>query len=403
MKVRKIVLAALFGTTQAAFAITPYTLDATVNTQNKTFGFSNVEEAIDSLKTENLSTFFSSYTGNEAVNVDMDFRGLPVNMGYPTANSTTLAFAIPSLGINRTFTGTTRDESESQLRDFLKNGDVLGQIMQKLAEVSPIDPIAGNPNSAMSKMVANDFNNGFLSPASNIATGPNKDTSSNNLAGIGLRFGQYKQAGYSSSDLSIPLSYTIRSDIDPRRQLVINMPISQSEVEGAKSYYGGAGFTYRLPMNDEWSLAPSFNYAVTGSKDLGSVAQIVSGSIASTYVFRGDNASFAIGNMVGYYKTLKLSTNGYSFDPEISNTVFRNGLLLSQPASVGGRNMSIEYSLIDTRFTGTKLYNNGYDELGITLGTNKSAGAARSYLRAGLTYLYSPKSKGFTLNLGYWF
>ena len=39
----------------------------------------------------------------------------------------------------------------------------------------------------------------------------------------------------------------------------------------------------------------------------------------------------------------------------------------------------------------------------VTLGTNKSAQSSRSYMRAGATYLFSPQSKGFSLNFGYWF
>jgi hypothetical protein len=77
--------------------------------------------------------------------------------------------------------------------------------------------------------------------------------------------------------------------------------------------------------------------------------------------------------------------------------------MLSQPINAFGQGMSIEYSLIDTRFTGDALYIDGYDEIGVTLGTNKSANSSRSYLRAGLTYRFSDKAKGLTANVGYWF
>jgi hypothetical protein len=77
--------------------------------------------------------------------------------------------------------------------------------------------------------------------------------------------------------------------------------------------------------------------------------------------------------------------------------------MLSSPLTVFGKPMSIEYGLIDTRFTGTELYLNNYQEISVTLGTNRSASSARSFLRAGASYLFSSKSKGLTLNLGYWF
>jgi hypothetical protein len=130
---------------------------------------------------------------------------------------------------------------------------------------------------------------------------------------------------------------------------------------------------------------------------------MVSGSLTSSYVINRDGYDIAIGNMVGYYQTLKAQAGDFSYDPGIKNTIFRNGVMLSQPINAFGKGMSIEYSLIDTRFTGDALYTDGYDEIGITLGTNKSANSARSYLRAGVSYLTSSTAKGFTANLGYWF
>ena len=40
---------------------------------------------------------------------------------------------------------------------------------------------------------------------------------------------------------SIPLSYTMRNDIDPRRQLILSMPITEIDTNGAKSYQGAMG------------------------------------------------------------------------------------------------------------------------------------------------------------------
>ncbi|MBI1892312.1 MAG: hypothetical protein HYS18_16835 [Burkholderiales bacterium] len=414
MKFQKSILAAavLMACAASASAADNFKVVATnvTNNQTATFGFSTALTTLDSLQAQYLQTKLPSYTGNEVARFNMDYRGLAINLAFNTLNSSTLDFSIPVLGINQQFTGSTRNASQSLLVDYMKTGDLLGLIQKKLAEVSPIDPIAGNPNSMMSQMVANDFNNAFLATASNIApppqtatAGEKADSSSNNLIGIGLRFGQYKQGDLNSQSVTIPFSYTIRSDIDPRRQLIFNVPVTYTTVEGAKAYFVGAGAAYRIPMNDHWTLTPAFNYGLTGAPDLGSAAQVMSGSLSSTYILNMSGFDLAIGNMIGYYKTLKFSTSGYSYDPGIQNTVFRNGIMLSQPINFMGRKMSIEYSLVDTRFTGTALYNKGYDEIGITIGTNKSAQSARSYLRAGANFLVSPQSKGFSLNLGYWF
>jgi hypothetical protein len=383
-----------------------YKFTANVDGRTTRFGFQTTQEAVDVFSTTDLSRFVAGYTGAEAVRIDVDYRGLPITTAFPNrfggpANYAELHFTIPSMGIDRTFTGADRDASVDLLWNYLKDGNLLGDISKKLAAVSPVDPVAGNPNSMMSQLVANDFAGAFDAGSKVVPDGGKQGNP--NLVGLGLRFGQYRQADVDSRSITLPLSYTIRSDLDPRRQLVISMPISRTEVQGSTSYYTGLGLAYRVPLTDNWSVTPAGNYAVTGSVDLGSMAQMASASLTSSYVFELGSKDLVIGNMVGWYRTLKFSHDGYSYDPGLSNVVFRNGAMLSVPFRLSGKAMAVEYSLIDTRFKGSELYLNNYHEAGITLGTNRSASSARSFLRAGATYLWSAKSKGFTLNLGYWF
>ena len=131
---------------------------------------------------------------------------------------------------------------------------------------------------------------------------------------------------------------------------------------------------------------------------------MMAASITSQYGWKMDGYDLALGNMVGVYQSTQLNAGGYSVDPKISNTVYRNGILASFPTSMFGQKMAIEASFILTNYTGTSLYSNTYKEIGLTLGTNKSANSARSYLRAGATYLTGENGiTGYKLNVGYWF
>ena len=86
------------------------------------------------------------------------------------------------------------------------------------------------------------------------------------------------------------------------------------------------------------------------------------------------------------------------------NTVFRNGVLVSVPTIFMDQRMAYEISYINTIYNGTELYSNRYNEIGLTLGTNRSASSSRSFLRAGLTLFRGEKDvKGGRLNIGYWF
>lgn len=374
-----------------------------LTTQTQTFGFESAEDVFDFPKFENLHSRYTNYSGTEAATMNVDFRGLGMVVAYPLAGHTELVFDVPSLGIHQVFAGATREESRRMYADFMKKngGDILTRIMKRLVETTSNDPIAGNPNSLMSMMAANDFANGFSNFASNVAGKPGEKA--DNLIGIGARFTSLRENGIDNNTFTIPLSYTIRADIDPRRQLIFNLPLTYSEVGGAKAYNLGFGAAYRMPMNDNWTLTPAFSYGASGSKDLSAFGQAASGSITSSYVINGNGFDIAVGNMVGYYRTLKLSVGDYSYNPDIANVVFRNGVMYSHPVNLFGKKMSIEYSLIDTRFTGAKLYNKSYDEISVTLGTNKNASSARSFFRAGATYITAPHTKGFSLNLGYWF
>jgi hypothetical protein len=173
---------------------------------------------------------------------------------------------------------------------------------------------------------------------------------------------------------------------------------------GAKAYGINLGVAYRLPVNDDWALTPALGYGVTGSEDLGSGASMFAASVTSQYSWKMDGYDLAMGNMVGVYQSTQLNAGSYSIDPKISNTVYRNGILASFPTSAFGQKMAIEASFILTNYTGTALYSNQYQEIGLTLGTNKSASSARTYVRAGATYLTGENGiTGYKLNVGYWF
>jgi hypothetical protein len=378
-----------------------FDINTDVNGNRTTSSFESVEDAFEALSTSRFSSLNPAYTGVQAATVNIDYRGLGMVTTYPTAGSPLLVLDIPSLGIRETFNGGNRDASQDLLKEYFKSNsaDILGRISKALAKNSPVDPIAGNPNSLMSQMVFQDFNNAFTSFATNIKSGD----ASSNLIGVGIGVGQYRQGGVTSRAVTLPLSYTFRNDLDPRRQVTLSAPITSTDADGSKGYSFGLGGAYRFPMNDNWALSGAVNYALTGSKDLGALAAMTSVSLTSSYLIPMEKFDLAIGNMIGYYKAMKAKSGDYGYEPDIANTVLRNGVMLSQPITVSGRGMSVEYSLVHTHFSGTELYNKQYVELGVSLGTNKRATSARSYFRSGINYLHSSNSKGFNITLGYWF
>jgi len=390
-----------------------FSIDVTNDTNNQGFSdsFESVKDSIDSLDTNSIKSNIS-YADTDQVSALLNFRGLPVNLSY-AQNSTTLVLDIDSIGINETFTGLTRDDSADALVDWLKsNGSsAVEKMMKKLAEVSAIDPIAGNPNSLMGMTVSNDFTNGFM----NIATKQQNlgsSSSSNNIY-IAPSYSAYDVDGIKSSSYSLPLAYSFNFDRNINEKITISLPISYTEVEGSESVSLGLGIAYSYPVNKNWILTPAVSYGASGSIDLGAFAQIASASLTSAYKWDlGDDYTLNMGNMIGYYSTVKLYDGDYAYDPEIRNTVYRNALMVNIPTNSMINNTSLEIYAIDTRYTGSALYMEEYQEYGFSYGydainlnilSDNEKYAVRKNMKIGISYLTSDKADGFKVNLGFIF
>jgi hypothetical protein len=357
---------------------------------------------IDSLS--NFNTSNSNYTNTSQATVLGRFNDVNLTLRYALPGTTTLEYNFAELGIAGSFTGTTRKESQKQFEDFIKNNGIIGQIMNYQALHSLTSPITG-VGGLIPMTIAGDFNSSFSNSPTAVAGPSQSGGASNNLIGIGASYGSFNIDGSSDrvTTTSLPFSYTIRNDIDPRRQLSFNLPITLVEVGNSKTVHTGLGMSYRFPISDNWTIIPSGKYSAVASADRATVATLYSGSLTSNYVWSLSGFDLAMGNMIGYYKTGKFTAGEYSFNPDITNIALRNGLMLSQPVNFGSK-MTIEYSLIDTRYVGgDKPFLDVFQEFGITLGTNKSAYDARSFLRGGLTYMHASGASGFTANIGYWF
>lgn len=369
----------------------------------ETATFTTVDELRAGLETSGLEQIFAGYDGTQRARAWVNYTGLPMeaqfsNLGFE-GEGARLLYRVPSIGIDEVFQGENRDDSIAQLVEYLKKNS--GRIFKKLAEVSPSSPIAGNPNSLMSRMASGAFNSAFTPFASNKTT-PDEEKAAPGLAGVGFGFGSYSGSGIATRAYTIPLSYTYRSTLDPRRQLSINVPLTFSDIEGAYSYTGNLGVSYRFPVNDFWALTPSVNYGAVYSDDLGSAGQILSGAVTSALYFDVDFAELTIGNMVGYFATLNLPFGEYEGNPELRNWVFRNGVMLSRQFDLGGTK-TLDFYFVDTRYAGSDLYDQYTDEVGLAIGTNRSASSSRSYFRGSVGYLFGQRSHGWSFNIGYWF
>lgn len=396
-------------------------------------GFSSVTETVDFLSPEVLRQYFPN-GDTEAIGATLDFRGLTgltVDFGL---NSGQLTFDVPQFGFSQTFGAATscigqaecaaaRRQALQELRNFLEtNPQFLKKLLSALARFSPIDPLAGNPDSLFSRRSRGDFNYGFTNKVSQIwgcgtsafnftneqpiqvaAVGGAGDIfadaqaraaqlQAQNEIGIGLSASSTtaKSTGgdYVTTAIDLPLSYTAKFDSDPRRKFRVELPLSYADTEGAVTYSAGLGLAYSHPLSDDWSLTPAVGVGATGSDDLGAAGGVSSYSLTSAYTWRFDSFALSMGNGVGRYDALGIKIGDVEAEADISNTVFTNGFLLTGPNALIAKNLVIEYSFVDTRITGDAVYTDVYDEIGIAVGHIKTTmGVIDSYTKVGVSYL----------------
>lgn len=390
--------------------------------QSATICFTTAQEFLDfyveSTFSSRLAASGIAYNSGDPFTSNVVFNSIP-GVISSSAGDPSIKMEVPALGISETFAGATRTKSKRLLENYFKanNADVLSKVIKYQAVNSPSSPIVGQ-GGLMPTMVSSDFSSSFSEIATNVgpSSAPSASstssggsgkggttgggTSGSNLIGFGLQYSALNLGNQKVRTATLPLSYTIQDAGDPRHQLQISLPLTVGDAAGAKTYYAGLGLAWRLPVNSQWTLSPGAKVSGAGSKDLAIATAMGAVSLTSAYVIDLDRVDIAIGNMIGRYKSFKLKVDDFSVDPKIANTVYRNGVMLLHPV---GERFSLEYSLIDTRYTGTKLYYDSVQEVGITVGTNKRASSTGSFVRAGLSYLRSKDADGVQANFGYWF
>lgn len=397
-------------------------------------GFSTVNESVDYFDPDVLAQRFPT-ADRDLVDAGLDFRGIDMTIAF-APNSGELIFRVPDLGFEyriqegRTCDPQTTDCRDArkaalrELRDFLEtNTFFLKRLLTALARYSPIDPLAGNPDSLFSRSMRADFQNGFTHKVSQVwgcsttafndtwgrspvvvaAVGDTPDIfadarareaqlQAQNEIGFGVMYtattAESAGGDYETTGIVVPLSYTVKLDSDPRKKIRIDLPLGYSDTDGAATYSLGLGFAYTHPISDVWTLTPALGVGATGSDDLGAAGGVSSYSLTSAYTWRLGGFALSMGNAIGKYDALALKIGDVEAEADVSNTVLTNGLLLTGPNSLLARNLVMEYFITDTRVTGDDVYADTYDEIGIALGYARSnAGVIDSYSKLGLSYL----------------
>jgi len=227
----------------------------TVSSEQLSFCESTAQGLVDRLSITDFRAEFDSYTDTAAVSTSSVWNGVAVNAGF-AADSTALSLSIPTLQVNETFVGATREQSITMLKNWYnQNSDLVSRMLRQQAADSPNSLITGS-NGLLQSMVATDFATAF---SDNESRGGANAASAGNAApssplGLGVVFSHMKVAGVQQTAVGVPVSYTVRNDIDPRRQALLRADFSALKSGGAMGYQArfSAGYQFPCPTNGSW-------------------------------------------------------------------------------------------------------------------------------------------------------
>ena len=358
---------------------------------------SNILDAIDTLDSDTLLRLVNAQLvedGETTVNLadietdgtvsgNLNLRGVVVIVNYtgaPVGEDRTLMISSPTdVFMIETFTAANISALGDELEDFFERNedDLLTNILREGVRVTPIDLVAGNPESVMGKLVSTAF-----------ASGTNVHSYAANGFRWGIDYADVSGAGFESDHVNIPFRYGYTFE-DSGAQLIFDFPAYYIETGGAQSAGWVFNLSLRVPLYDDdligrWSLTPSAGFGVAGSIDLGSGGVLYSFAINSNYDFElTESLKFSIGNMYGFYKSAPIKIGDFDIEYDLENHVMRHGVSAEWDLNPY---FSLRTSYQHTQFFGDDLYVDRHHDLTFDVGWDLFGGGSEQKVYLGFVY-----------------
>lgn len=346
---------------QTLVARQPYHATVTVNTVSATVSDPNVVDLSRDLRSDKIQALIPIYTPTSPVLIDINLRGILAIAGF-AANSTDLVVFIPQTGVSQTFQGGTRDDSILLFKESIKEGGPKRKLLRAYARYSPIDPIAGNPNSLLAQMAQSDYAMGLLSPLSGCDCCWSSQPTPHQFQ-VGLDGIRAFSEGYETTAITVPLRYSYSPDC--QWAFMIDAPLTYFRNGGASSLFLSLGVGLRFPITEGWSLTPQFRLGSGGSLDLCTSGNFISAGITSVFEYKLTNYVLKLTDYIGYFSSTNLWLTGINFNYHLHNYVYKNGFSITtcDALTLCGRSINFSASFVDTCFSKDKLFINHYDEV----------------------------------------
>lgn len=330
----------------------------------------NPHDLTNELKTSAIQEAIPFYTPTSPVLFNFNLKGINAEAFF-AANSTVLTVTMPQIGITETFAGATREDSFKLFEIFLKEAGSgsghRGRFLRAHVKYTPIDPIAGNPNSLMSTMATSDYSFGRLSPLAGCSCGWEVQPIRHQFQ-AGIDYGRAFCDGFETTIATFPLRYSYSPCGD--WALILDAPLTVFEVGGATSVFGSIGTGLRVPTFSEyWTLTPTLRVGFGGTLDMCTAGTFISPGLVSNIDYPIWDHVLSMTNYVGYFHSLNFWLCGVNFNYRLKNWVFKNGLAFTscEWLEFCGRPLNYNITFADTAYAGNKQFIEHWDEIGLNL------------------------------------
>ena len=339
-------------------------------------GTNSLLKVTDFFNNTSLEDLFPDYTETSSVVGLLDFRGVGTVVQFES-NSTELIFRIPGKDFEVRFDGETRDESKDMFEEWFKgNLDTieaprksLTRLLQIVVAESPVDPVAGNPNSLFTRMIIDDFNQGITGP---FISSRNPIPGQKNNFSIGAEVGSFNAGPYKGEAFSVPISYKWNMKSVPKLSLIVDFPITLTRTQTAWSYMASLGLGAQYRPTKWWSLTPMARLGGVGSFEVGAIPFPLSGTLTNYFHYQFPKTHLGWASQGGAITTIDgIEISGWDLSYELTNYVWRNGgdLLQEMDFKVLGNQAAFKFFLNHTKFWGNELYLESFFDMGVGLAT----------------------------------
>jgi hypothetical protein len=363
-------------------------------------GTNKARNVPDLFDTSALTRIEPGYDASQAVAAVLDLRGLEASLSF-NALSNQLQFQVPGAGIDVSFDSSSRDAALADFESWLEgefgsasaSGSAATNFLQALVAESPVDPIAGNPNSLQSRMFDADFRMGTAG-----AIGAYGDSGvMPSVGGLKLGGGYAKADVYDQYAIEVPLHY--RFGLGEKFGVALDLPLAATSTQGAWTLLGSGALGVHVSPLSWWTLTPAVRVGGAGSVDLGGLGAMVSGSLTSHIRVPWGPFAFGMGNMGGIASTIDgIEVAGYSLSYDLQNWNLRNGIYgeLALGSEMLGTGLALRLGVSDARFFGDELWLDSYQEIGAAV----AGGLPFGGFQVGLSYLIGKNYDGINARVG---